>query len=620
MVPPSTTASSGSLWQKRWWIDKTARLLRGGEGLGPDDDIDALLRLPEEEIARRFMRDPRFGDTILDFNMYFLGFKANALKTDGVYTRNAFDFANAVASAQALLTGRDYFKLFDFEGDFYMAPLRSWPHEDPPEPADAGLSPQQMRSKAVGEIKAAFGELAAFAASQPPPTRGDLCERVEVLVSRRNELTNGVYRAFDDAEIFVLVRGRVVAAPIDMLEEAADQRCLEEESSSPEADVEHLAATARSAAERLDKAFAELLTFEPDAYQPKSVLEFRRFDLGALADTPRWLAFGFEQAVALQNSSTNFNRKRSAYVLKRFFCDDLTPVGFETPQEHVDGAHGSTTSCYACHYKLDPMAGFFRALGWKFNDFTGRDHVTFDDLAEAAMGNYEANWRAKPGSDRAWNVGYIRSPRWKDKNSYGETLSDLSRIVRSAPEAKRCLMQRLVEYMTAENQTIDGGYLDQLTRAFEAEAARSSAEAMKNAIVRVLRSETYRQANPDPDRCYDRAPDAGRDKSPPCRVAFILEKNCTRCHGGPDSGGRTSLDLSAWVPAPDGKSFTFPHLGPGKRQVPTHDTMTRIMQRLSSTDPKFRMPKGKLMSSQERQQLYLWAQEELARQSKDRAP
>src|SRR5262245_41969804 len=39
-----------SLWQKRWWIDRTARLLRGGEGLGPEDDLDALLPLSKEEI------------------------------------------------------------------------------------------------------------------------------------------------------------------------------------------------------------------------------------------------------------------------------------------------------------------------------------------------------------------------------------------------------------------------------------------------------------------------------------------------------------------------------------------------------------------------------------------
>src|SRR6476619_3398568 len=63
-----------SPWEKRWWIDKTAKLLRAGEGIGPDDDLEALLKMSEEEIARHFMNDPRFADALLDFNMYFMGF------------------------------------------------------------------------------------------------------------------------------------------------------------------------------------------------------------------------------------------------------------------------------------------------------------------------------------------------------------------------------------------------------------------------------------------------------------------------------------------------------------------------------------------------------------------
>src|SRR6185295_18043902 len=56
-VPVPATANGVSDWQKRWWIEKTARLLRGGDGLGPGDDVTALMQLPEEEIVRRFMAD-----------------------------------------------------------------------------------------------------------------------------------------------------------------------------------------------------------------------------------------------------------------------------------------------------------------------------------------------------------------------------------------------------------------------------------------------------------------------------------------------------------------------------------------------------------------------------------
>ena len=64
---------------------------------------------------------------ILDFNLFFLGFKSDNLKLDGDYDRTVFDFPNAVSAAQAMLTGGDYFELFDFEGPFFMAPLRTEP-------------------------------------------------------------------------------------------------------------------------------------------------------------------------------------------------------------------------------------------------------------------------------------------------------------------------------------------------------------------------------------------------------------------------------------------------------------------------------------------------------------
>ena len=110
--------------------------------------------------------------------------------------------------------------------------------------------------------------------------------------------------------------------------------------------------------------------------------------------------------MALGNSSTNFNRKRSAYVLKRFFCDDLIPVGFETPQEHVGGSHGSQTSCYACHHKLDPMAGFFRSYGAYFFDYSRSPDITFDDLASKDRAPYEGIWKGAGTGQPAWNIGY----------------------------------------------------------------------------------------------------------------------------------------------------------------------------------------------------------------------
>src|SRR5262249_11692448 len=103
--------------------------------------------LSKEEIARRFMSDARFGDAILDFNLFFLGFKSDQLKSGGAYDRTVFDFPNAVAAAQALLKNGDYFQLFDLEGPFYMAPLRSEPLDEPPQPGDEASPPPNCAAK-----------------------------------------------------------------------------------------------------------------------------------------------------------------------------------------------------------------------------------------------------------------------------------------------------------------------------------------------------------------------------------------------------------------------------------------------------------------------------------------
>ena len=236
------------------------------------------------------------------------------------------------------------------------------------------------------------------------------------------------------------------------------------------------------------------------------------------------MSFGFEQGVALGNSSTNFNRKRSAYVLKRFFCDDLTPIGFERPAGACGRRARLATRCYACHYKLDPMAGFFRCLGAHFFDYSRSpdDHLRRPrrDKPAALRGDVEG----PATGNRKWNVGFVRSPAARTRTATASRWRDLSSIFATAPELKRCLIKRLHEYIVAEDQTIDGGYLDYLTREFEAEAAVSSSAAVKNAIVRVVKSDAYDERNAEPQRCYDHAPGSVAGQGPPCRVALSCRR------------------------------------------------------------------------------------------------
>ena len=112
------------------------------------------------------------------------------------------------------------------------------------------------------------------------------------------------------------------------------------------------------------------------------------------------------------------------------------------------------------------------------------------------------------------------------------------------------------------------------------------------------------------------SPDIGTDAQREAGKQLYL-KNCSQCHAGPD--GNAGLDLMSWVPAPDGKSRTFPHLDLDRKQIVPHDTLTRMAERLSATDPAIRMPKQMVMAAQERQELFRWVQEELARIAKEAA-
>ena len=600
-----------SEWDKRWWIEKTARLLRGGEGLGPNDDIEKLAKLPKREIVREFMGDERFGDTVLDFNMFFMGFKIDSLKVDGTYAHSAFDFANAISSAKALQQNGDYLKLFDLEGDFYLAPLTMTPSEEKLEPDDAKLSPGQLREKAVGEVRTRLTSLLNLRGEGGKPP--DFCDAIEDLTEKQAEISQKLFRAFTDAEIFALMRGGIPEFIYETLDRVANEECDKQQGT---VDVQRFITTLKTVSAQLDSAFKEIAKFEPTVYEPYGIADFKSVDRSAFPNSGNWIAFGYEQGTALANSSTNYNRKRSAYVLKRFFCDDLNPVGFEDPAEHIGGAHGSQTSCYSCHYKLDPMAGFFRNHGALFADSSATPDIVFDDLASMDRKSYQSVWRAPEGAGRKWDVGYIRSPRWKEQNSYGESVSDLSKIIRGAPEAKRCLMKRLTEYVIGENQTMDGAYLDRLTATFEKDAAENSSVAFKNAMANLLESETYQTRNPNPQQCYDYAPGTKADDRPPCRVAYILQKNCVTCHSKQGDGFNT-LDLSKWVTAPGGKEHVFPRLNSKNEQMPAKDTLERMSSRLTDNDLKKRMPKNKPMSSQERQELFLWVQSELARRSKE---
>jgi mono/diheme cytochrome c family protein len=588
----SSRGPFGSDWEKRRWIDKAARKLRLGRGIAPGE-MDALAALEPEQVVRKLMDDPLFPDTILDFNLSFLGMKRDRVRTDtGNYSSAIFHAPNAIAAARAFYDGGDYLaRLLQFEQPLYLPPLVK---PTPLVPGDETLDPEVLRALNFQRVLDWFDR--ALSAAQAAP------DAASAIVAGCREVKNaGLGYAF-----YYTGYGTTVTIWLGQDRDFLGQ--ISEICGMPTPPAFDLIGALRSA-----RAKVELLRSQVDAWLPKNytvrdLRDLRALDLKPLQLSVPWSMFDVVNGIGLANSSTNYNRRRAAFVLGRFFCDDLTPINVTASDDHAAGAHASDPSCQSCHYKLDPMAGFFRSLGIQFQSFAGMKTLRFDDLSVVDREQYESAWKAPAGSPRTWQVGYVRSTDYDQLNDYGSDLPDLFAIIRKAPETRRCLNRRLFEYFVADNQAVDAGYLDYLTQEFNRTAATDSVQAVRETVSRLVLSRSFSETDPVGDRCYDYAPGTDPTGLPPCKVAYLLEKNCRTCHSPASMKG--GLDLTRWVTLPDGKPG-FIHLDASQKQRTRRETFEAMVNRLDTPDPAQRMPLKKYMSSADREAIYLWSTQTL---------
>lgn len=575
-------------WQKRWWIEKAARALRGGEGLAANEDVTQYLDLSREQVVEKFMQDPRFGNTVLDFNMAYLGFKNDRVQDNrGEYTFKVYQLPQAIHSAQAVMANGDFLTFFDLVQPFYMAPL-----ENPVEsgPSTGNETPDEIRQKHFNASQAQLDALIAEASAIPAPPLKQLCDEFNSyfnsgitdnlgLPPNLEILRKSDLNWFLGPQFICFLGGGSAADLLKSLQ------------------------TIKSKNEEM---YAEIQDFRSQVYSTPSVLAIKDLNLGPLnLSRANTMFTQILPATTLTNSSTNFDRKRAAYVLKRFFCDDLNPINVENPGFHA-GQHGTDPACFSCHYKLDPMAGYFRNYGILFYDFSKRGKIIFDDQAQADVKDYVSHWKADPKTGRQWDVGYIRSTSDDSLNDYGDTLEDLFALLKRAPEVKRCLVQRMFEYFVSDTQTVDGDFLDYLTEQFTEAAKINSSGAFKKTVAAIVLSNSFSNRHLDSTQCYDHRPGAPITNSAPCRVASILEKNCVHCHGNTEK--KPFLDLHHWS-----AGIGFPHLdGPKGQQISLNKTYQQILDRISNTDPDQRMPYMREMPSTERQELYKWVDSQLS--------
>lgn len=305
------------------------------------------------------------------------------------------------------------------------------------------------------------------------------------------------------------------------------------------------------------------------------------------------------------NSSTNHNRRRAAAVLDTFFCDDLTPTSVVLGDSHGSGAHGTQPSCASCHYKLDPMAGIFRNVG-----FLGDTHqvpylksLTFDDgkvIASNELSNYLNQWKDIQGN---WRSGWIRSTTNPSLNVSLESPLELLKFAQTSPEVSKCYVKRLSQYFLGKNQQVDPGYLDSLHSHFEdLRKTQGSSLALRATVKSLMLSNTFAQANPQPNTCYDLSPQTPQgSKAVPCSVSYLIQKNCSTCHAGP--GGSGNLDLTNVVSQ---EPVTFYHLDSQGNQRSAKQSFQILQDRLHTTNTQYRMPLLKHMDDADRLALSKW--------------
>jgi hypothetical protein len=588
--------SPGS-WQDHWWLEKASRALRGGDPLATTENADALLAQGKEKTVESFLSDPRFGDTVLDFSLMFLGFRLDRIKKEkGNYVQAVYLYPQAIHASREVLNDGDFLSIFDLNQPLYVAPLT---RPDSDKPADAALSDIALRNKFLQETQDDLDRLIGLAPNVTHETASKFCSELETHVD--------TYLFNNPAGIPLFTFPEVNTAILSTDWYGLVWNYCQNEDFPASFD---LVGALKKAKAKNALLFAQTQNFDSSTYLPMRVDAIQPLNMAALNANYQFNQFKRPLFNALPNSSTNYNRRRSAYVLKRFFCDDLNAIGVDFPAVHAANKHASDPSCFACHYKLDPMAGFFRNYGARFFDYSQSKRIQFDDRARIDRKLYEQSWADGPDAEHPLNVGYIRSTKDLTQNFYGSSLEDLYAYLKVAPEVRRCIMKRAYEYLNSDDQSVDGDYLDYLTDQFNQDIALqgSSGIALKNAFARIVLGPGFSTPNADPNTCYDHKPGYVPSSGVPCQVSSILNKSCVSCHGSTqDSSG---LDLAHWETSKDGHGG-FPHVDAHGVAISHEQTLQMMLDRLNTTDADMRMPYLKEMLTADRQQLYLWVNQEL---------
>ena len=583
-------------------------------------DLKPFEGMTQDQVIAKLFDDPKFYLRVVDFNLYYFGSQTEDLfDFDAEFSLFVNAYPAAIHGAHAISQGRAHTKLWDYQIPFLAPPLnpREW---NPATVTYLGITDRNefesleafdLRRRVLYAYRNHLLDLEAWVNVGNAPK---VCETIRAKWMQGN-LLDALRDAFGLPNV---IRNRSGLESFFIFQE---QNCqdyillpfVEEQVTSSIAAIDVLAENLDQFLIRNDPTTYDLSQFR---YLPFFNSDFPEGEESALTITGFWRKN--------LNSSTNFNRRRAAEILKTYFCDDLIPVGgLEIPSQHTQGRHGSEPSCQACHYKLDPMAGFFKdhsffgisipslplelkeSLKSQF-DVNSDEFFVFDDnlvITDDQVSEYFANWIAPEGSERDWNIGYIRSETATQLNRYGESLEDLFRIVAAAPEAKTCMVRRMAEFYIDSEQTYSGAWLDKLAKQY----SHPQGNGFKNTLKTILKSEAFAAVDRDPTTCYDTEVSPG-ESTAPCEIAWIVETSCSSCHN--TNAPLAELDLTTWLE--NEGEWQFSHKKQGKL-LSAADSFQIIMERISHSNPNLRMPIGTHMSSTDRQTFFVWLEQQLSR-------
>jgi len=517
MIPQLTELEDQ--WQKRIWLSRTVRTLWKGKELRSGPLFDRWMAMNEEDVVLELIESTNFVNTAIDFALFYLGRK-NSDEAFSWQDSSAIQYLNrfpqVIHLAKLLAKGEgDFFEFYSSRLPPYLLRLNETPgfqFTDPDSGDQVDLSKlsdverkQFFYTYASRALDKALGLL-----QNPNFEKQTFCDNAGF--TEVSEFAN--FYGYDVLSV-------LFSAPYEEGRRVVFSFCFDPEAATPDLQAfSKVYSDFQDLFDRLHSFARDKLN--PGVYDPKSFADVIVNETGLFKNNrvhPMRLSYG----PYVENSSTNFNRRRAAYMLDRFFCDDLTPVAIEETGDHTEDRHGTQASCMACHYRLDPMAGFFKTRGFFFMDYKDKPHIVFDDQANVPLHEYTDEWRAPAGAPRDWNIGYIRSPSDESLNEYGETLDDLAQILKTAPEVRSCLSKRVLQYTTSSDQTFDGTYIDHVTEVFNQKAEHDSLGAFKDLFATAVLNKTYLNPDRSPTECYDYKPGVDPASRPPCQVAAILE-------------------------------------------------------------------------------------------------